>query len=179
MSWLDAILGDMLKNLPPDAFSDRSGGLDDVARVIALLEKAIEENAGATTEAHRAVLSKAAADPFHSFVENPVFAPAGVEQWKAEMTFPRILRSSLLIAIYSHTEYLLLSWCESISKDPSIPQKFGKFKRDGGESYSPLRALPPRWREHPRRRLREVAGVGATRCIQAGAELSRAQRRHR
>jgi hypothetical protein len=28
-----------------------------------------------------------------------------------------------------------LSWCESISKDPSIPQKFGKFKRDGGESY--------------------------------------------
>lgn len=135
MTWLDAIVGDMLKNLPPDAFSDRSGGLDDVVRVIALLEKAIEENARATSDARDAALAKALADPFHSFARNPIFAPAGVEQRKAEMTFPRIMRSSLLIAIYSHTEYLLLSWCESISKDPAVTQKFGAFKRNADESY--------------------------------------------
>jgi hypothetical protein len=77
-------------------------------------------------------LQRATADPFHDFIKNPVFAPAGVEQFKANLTFPRILRSALFIAIYSHTEYLLLSWCESVSTN--APVRFREFKKEAGES---------------------------------------------
>lgn len=106
MSWLDEIIGERLKNLPEDAFTDRTFGFGDIKRVVDLVEKAVDRNATETTEAGRDRAQKAAANPFHDFARNPVFAPMGVELWKASTTFPRILRSALLVATYSHTEFL-------------------------------------------------------------------------
>lgn len=138
MSWLKEIAGEMVKNLPQDAFTDWTFGFNDIQRVVDLVEKAVEQNAAETADAGRATALKAAADPSHSFVKNPVFAPMGQELLKAELTFPTILRSALLIAIYSHTEFLLLSWCASLSRDPDISKILKKTQK--GESY-PARYL--------------------------------------
>ena len=133
MSWLKEIAGEMIKKLPENAFADWTFGFADIQRVVDLAEKAVEQNAAETADAGRAAALKAAADPSHSFVKNSVFAPMGQELLKAELTFPRILRSALLIAIYSHTEFLLLSWCESISNDPNVSKVLKKTQ--DGESY--------------------------------------------
>lgn len=138
MSWLEEIVGEMVKNLPGDAFTDWTFGFADIQRVVDLVEKAVDQNAAEAADAGRAAALKAAADPSHSFVKNPVFAPMGQELLKADLTFPRILRSVLLIAIYSHTEFLLLSWCESISQDPDVSKVLKKTQK--GESY-PARYL--------------------------------------
>jgi hypothetical protein len=134
MSWLDEILGEMVKDLPADAFTDWSFGFADMQRVVSLVEKAVERNALETAEAGRAAALKAAADPSHSFMKNPILAPMGLELGKASMTFPRILRSAMLIAIYSQTEFLLLSWCESMSEDPALSKRLRKTSNKG-ESY--------------------------------------------
>lgn len=141
MSWLDVMVEEQLKNLPSDAFSDRSGGFDDIAHVIAVLEKAIERNTVDTADAMRAAAAKASADPFHDLVKNPVFAPAGAKLRKAAMVFPRILRSSLFIAIYSHLEHLLLSWCESLCEDLTLPKTFANGPRTEAYPHRYLRYI--------------------------------------
>lgn len=129
MSWLEEIVGEMVKNLPEDAFTDWTFGFADIQRVVDLVEKAVEKNAVETADAGRAAVLKAAADSSR----DPVFAPMGQALLKAELTFPRVLRSALLIAIYSHTEFLLLSWCESISQDPDVSKVLKKTQKC--ESY--------------------------------------------
>jgi hypothetical protein len=137
-SWLEEMTKQILNNLPRDMFTDWTFGYGDIQRVVELVEKAIASNAAETTEARRSAASKAAADPFHDYIKTPVFTPQASEFWKAELMFPRVLRSALMIAIYSHTEYLLLSWCESIAPDPSAPKSLRKL--GDGESY-PARYL--------------------------------------
>lgn len=124
MSWLDEIIKERLKTLPEDAFTDRTFGFGDIKRVVDLVERAVDRNTTETGEAGRERALKAAANPFHDFVKNPVFAPMGAELWKVSATFPRILRSALLVAIYSHTEFLLLSWCEDLARNLSLPDSF-------------------------------------------------------
>lgn len=144
MSWFDGMMDEMIKNIPKDALSDRSGGLKDMRRVVDLVEAALKTREGETSAAGRASAAKAAADPFHSFVKNPVFGPMGMELWKAMDTFPRILRNAMLIAIYSHVEFLLLSWCESPAvqgappllrdfprRRESYPHHYLRYLRDG------------------------------------------------
>jgi hypothetical protein len=132
MSWLEKIVGEVVKSLPAAAVIDRTFGFGDIQRVISLVEKAAEQNAAETIEAGHSVALKAAADPSHSFIKRPVFAPLGAELWKAKVTFPRILRGALLVAIYSYTEFLLRQWCESLSDNLSLPKSF--TKRLKGES---------------------------------------------
>lgn len=149
MTWLDAAMGEMLKNIPDDVRVDRTFGFGDIRQVIVLAEKAIEQKSAAVREAFEARLAKALADPTHSFIRNPVFAPAGVETFKADLTFPWILRSSLLIAVYSRTEYLLLSWCESVSEEPGLSRRLRRTKATG--ESDPHRYL---------RFLRDEVGIG-------------------
>jgi hypothetical protein len=134
VSWLDVMMAEMVKNLPKDGFVDRSGGLKDVRRVIDIVEEALKRREAEVSDAGRASALKAAADPFHNFIQNPVFAPMGVELWKAMDTFPRILRNAMLIATYSHVEYLLLSWCESPAAMGEFPE-LRDFPRGRRESY--------------------------------------------
>ena len=117
MGWLDEILGETLKNLRPGMFTDWSFGFADMQRAITIVEAAIARNEVETADAGRAAALKAAADPSHSFIKDPVFVPMGRELRNASLTLPRILRSGLFIEIYSQTEFLLLAWCESISDD--------------------------------------------------------------
>jgi hypothetical protein len=138
MGWLDEIVGEMIKNIPDDVRVDRTFGFGDIRQVIALAEKAIVRQSEDARAALDARASKAAADPTHSWVKNPIFASAGRDILKADLTFPRIFRSSLFIAIYSHTEYLLLSWCESIPDQENVSQRLRRTER--GESY-PARYL--------------------------------------
>lgn len=124
MSWLREIAREMLKDLPPGAFTDRTFGFDDIVRVVVLVEKALERNAVETADAGRLAARTAASDPLHSFTKNPVFAPMATQLWKAEATFPRVLRGALVVAIYSHTEFLLRDWCELVSKRCALPRTF-------------------------------------------------------
>lgn len=45
MSWLEKIAGEMVRNLPADAFMDRTFGFGDIQRVVGLVEKAVDQNA--------------------------------------------------------------------------------------------------------------------------------------
>lgn len=130
MSWLDEIMAEKLKNLRPDAFTDWSFGFADMQRAITLVEAAIARNEVETAEAGRAAALKAAADPSHNFMKNPVFAPMGRDLLNASLTLPRFLRSGLFIEIYSQTEFLLLAWCESVSDDPLSLSKRLKKRED-------------------------------------------------
>ena len=53
-------------------------------------------------------------------------APMGAAMWNAEMTFPIILRRSIMIAISSHVEHVLRRWCELLHGEWSLPRKLGK-----------------------------------------------------
>lgn len=138
MSWLEEMTSQIMSNLPKDRFIDWSFGYGDIERVVALVENAITSNVAETAEKSRSAALKAAADPSHDYIKNPIFAVSGAEFWKAEMTFPRVLRASLMVAIYSHMEYLLLSWCESIASDAAALKGLRKLR--DGESY-PARYL--------------------------------------
>ncbi len=142
MSWLNEAVGEMLKNVPPDVLSDPTYGFGDIERVIALVEKAVARNAEETAAAEREAALKAAADPNHSFIRNPVFATMARDMFRAELTFPRILRASLFMAIYSHTEFLLQSWCEKLSRNGTADQKLEVFlKKKKGEPGTTLGKL--------------------------------------
>lgn len=148
MSWLDEMMSEITRIMPKDGFADRSGGLKDVRRVVDVVEDALKRRDAETAEASRISTLRAAADPSHDWLTNPVFAPTSVELWKAMETFPRILRNAMLIAAYSQLEYLLLSWCESVAVPGRVA--FADF--------------PPRQRKepHPRyylRYLRDGAGL--------------------
>jgi hypothetical protein len=140
MSWLDQIAKEITKNMPKDTFTDWTFGFEDILRVVELVEKAAQRNSAETEESHRAAALKAAEDPFHDLTTNPVFAPMAMSLWKSEMTFPQILRSALFIAIYSHTEYLLRSWCESTLPKGS-PKSFRKKEPRESQLHRYLRYL--------------------------------------
>jgi hypothetical protein len=135
MSWLKTLTDEMLKRLPQRQFSPvLIFGFDDVSAAIEIVEKAIAESSAATEALSTAQAKKAAADPSHSYIENPVFAPMAAEFWKAEMTFPIILRRSLFIAICSHVEHVLRQWCDFLDAEWTLKQPFGSFKKRGNES---------------------------------------------
>lgn len=136
MGWLDEILGETLKNLKPGMFTDWSFGFADMQSAITLVETAIKRNEVETAEAGRAAALKAAADPGHSYMKNPVFVPMGRELRKASRTLPRLLRSGLFIQIYSQTEFLLLAWCESLSDDAGALSKHLKKRNDKESSIA-------------------------------------------
>ncbi len=60
---------------------------------------------------------------------NPVFGPAGLALWEAEMTFPLILRRSLFIAICSHVEHVLRRWCHMLRGEWELARDLKAFPR--------------------------------------------------
>jgi hypothetical protein len=130
MSWLKTLIDKKLANLPKDAFVDRTFGFGDIGGVVQLVEKALQENAEKKTEANRASLMASARDPFPEGKNYPTFTSWAADFWQAEMKCPRVVRNALLIAIYSHTEYLLRSWCEQIASVPNGPPLKGKAKTE-------------------------------------------------
>lgn len=147
MSALDEILKEMMKNVPADLGVDRTFGFGDIRRVIGIAEAAISQHSTATSNALSAAALNAAKNPAHDFVSKPIFAGASLELFNVDWTFARLFRASLLIAIYSHTEYLLLSWCESVAQDEDVARDLRRTRT--GESY-PARYL---------RFLRDEAGI--------------------
>jgi len=136
--------------LPPRRFAPSIAfHFAHVRKVIAIVEEAVERAKKETHDEQQARARKAAANPFHNFIENPVFAPMGEALWEAQVTLPTILRNSLLIAIYSHVEHALLRWCSLLHKEWSLSKSIDSFKRKEGES-TPHRYL---------RYMRDEAGV--------------------
>lgn len=135
VSWLDKLSKEMIARLPPRPFAPPvTFDFEDVRRAIELVEATIERNKTETAEASRAAAMKAAMDPSHSFIEKPVFAPMAAAFWEAEMTFPLILRRSLLIAISAHTEHVLRCWCRWLEAEWSLPRGVTEFKKERRES---------------------------------------------
>lgn len=135
MSWLDAMMEEMLKNLPKDGFQDRTGGLKDVRRVVDLVEESLKRREAEVSEAGRAAALKAGPIRSTTSPKEAIFAPMGSELWTAMDTFPRILRNAMLIATYSHVEYLLLSWCESPAEVGGPPARSDFPRSSRNESY--------------------------------------------
>jgi hypothetical protein len=151
MSWLQKIVDEMLVNTPKPTVLTPSliFGFDDVRTAIEMVEGAIDRKKTEVMEAGHAALAKAARNPDHSWVKNPVFGPFQAAMWESDIGFPMILRRSLLIAIYSHVEHILLRWCHWLHEQWSLKNDVGSIKRSKGES-TPHFYL---------RYLRDVAGL--------------------
>lgn len=135
VSWLDKLSKGLIARLPPQPFAPPvTFDFEHVRRAIELVEAAIERNKTQTTEASRAAAMKAAMDPSHSFIEKPVFAPMAAAFWEAEMTFPLILRRSILIAISAHTEHALRCWCRWLEAEWLLPRGLDSLSPQGRES---------------------------------------------
>lgn len=130
MSWFEIMLQERLANLPKDALVDDTFGFGDIHKVVDLVETAVEENAEKISRANHASLLAAARDPFAEGKDYATFRPMAADFWQTEMTFPRVARNALLIAIYSHAEYLLRSWCEAIAAEPDGPPLKQKGKTE-------------------------------------------------
>lgn len=118
-SWLEQYTEEIVKNWPaPVLRPSVAYGLHHIQHVIELVERAIEQHKSDVREEGLEALRAATANPFHSFIEQPAFAPMAMS---AEMTFPMILRNSLFIAIASHFEHVLRRWCKLVASEWSLP----------------------------------------------------------
>jgi hypothetical protein len=109
--WLTVGMREMLARLPRPQFAPSLiFDFDHVQRSISIVESAITDEQARTQTEHLKTAARAAQNPFHSYIENPVFAPMAASLWNAEMTLPMILRRSLLIAVSSHVEHVLRRW---------------------------------------------------------------------
>ena len=121
--WLTVGLREMLARLPRPQFAPSLiFDFEHVQRAIAIVEGAITQEQARTQLEHQQAAAKAAQDPFHNYIENPVFAPMAASLWNAEMTFPMILRRSLLIAVSSHVEHALRSWCRLLHDEWNLAE---------------------------------------------------------
>jgi len=81
-TWLDEMSDDIVRSLPKPRFSPNLVfDFDHVRAAIALVEAAIEASREETERVGREALAKAVADPTHSFIKEPVFAPLGAAMW--------------------------------------------------------------------------------------------------
>jgi hypothetical protein len=131
-SWLDAITKRILAKLPkrPKEFYPQVlFNFEHLREAIHIIEEAVVRTRADSKTESDARLAAAMKNPFHSFIDDPVFAPMAVEWWKTEITLPAILRRSLLIAIYSHVEHVLRQWCDGLHKEWELTRDFTTFKR--------------------------------------------------
>ncbi|MGH7439453.1 MAG: hypothetical protein ACRENE_27505 [Polyangiaceae bacterium] len=132
MGWLEDLAAGMAVGAPRPALSP-SLVFDDVRAAIAMVEEAIAERRGATQDEGMARAVKAAQDPFHDYVREPVSAPMAATMWKSALTFPRILRGAMLISVGSHVEHVLRSWCSLLEKRWSLPKPLGPKPRGASD----------------------------------------------
>lgn len=119
---------------PPDLATELASRFTDMRAAVALAEGAIEQGKRDAKARGDAALAKAVADPNHSSIESPVFAPMAQEFWKSEMTFPIFLRQAMFIAIHSHVEHLLLQWCHWLHEEWSLSQGIRAGRKKRGNS---------------------------------------------
>jgi hypothetical protein len=124
VTWLDTITKEMLANLPQRAFAPSLiFDFDHVREAVAMAEAAIIRKQDATQTERREIATKAAQNPFHSYVKDLVFTPMGEALYHSALTFPLILRRALLIAICSHIEHALKQWCAMLHATWQLPMK--------------------------------------------------------
>src|SRR6266516_2332651 len=134
-SWLEKLVLEKLRMMPPSSPSPAlTFDFDQVRKAIAMIEGAIEREQVAATERGNTSVAKAAADPSHSYLNEPVFAPMVSHLWEADMTFPLILRRAMLIAISSHVEHSLRQWCLWLEDRWKSGQKLNSFKKEVREN---------------------------------------------
>ncbi len=135
MSWLNDATKRILEKQPPEPFAPNLiFGFDEVHQVIQIAETAIDANIEESRKVGSEAVMRAAANPMHSFVEEPVFTPMAAGLWDAEMTFPVILRRALFIAICSHVEHVLRRWCRLLHATWSLKQDLKALKKNPKES---------------------------------------------
>jgi len=131
-SWLDAITKRMLAKLPKrpkEFYPPVLFNFEHLREAIRIVEEAVVRTQADSKAKADATLAAAVKDPFHSFIDNPVFAPMAVAWWETEITLPAILRRSLMIAIYSHVEHVLRQWCDGLHREWALTRDFAAFRR--------------------------------------------------
>jgi hypothetical protein len=143
-TWMDKVLEEHLANspVPPDIFQPEVAfNFDHVRQVVAMIEGAIEHSKAELQAASKKILDaavQASANDSHFFTKNRIFSNLGVGYWDVEMTFPLILRRSLLVAIYSHTEHILRQWCLGLHVEWKLPNSFNSFKKKQKKLPTPV-----------------------------------------
>jgi hypothetical protein len=166
--WLDQLSEQWRRQLPKAPRSpDQLYDFEHVREAIAIVEKAIEHSRLEAEKAGGQSIEQAVANPYHSYIENPVFARLAVAMWRTEMTFPLILRRALFIAICSHTEHVLKRWCRFLHAEWKLQPSFDAFARTNkGQRKSTVHLLVlylGRRGKAQARRLHELAGMGPNR----------------
>jgi len=134
VSWLAELLKDELAKFPTPLLRPSAAfGFDDVRRAIDLIEKGVDENKATTETRGNEEALAVAADPTRSFLNEGIFTSMALDALYSEMTFPMILRRSLLIAICSHVEHVLRRWCGLLEDAWGLPA-FEPKKKQQGES---------------------------------------------
>ena len=154
MNWLEAMRPQMeakiaamlaQKEFSPDLVFD----FVHVQAAIKIVEAAISETQAlaqdaATTRALEAPAKAAAAmatgKPFN-FIEEGIFTGNAGILGNAYLTFPRILRGSLFIAICSHVEHVLRQWCRWLHREWSLPKPLGKKAKHESDLQNCMRYL--------------------------------------
>ena len=143
------MMSEVIRKLPPRSDSPNLlFDFDDVLASVRMVEHAIEEQASKVEQQGAESVAKAAADPNRSFIDNPMFTPMASAMWDAEMTFPLILRRSLLIAVSAHVEHVLRRWCNWVHVRWSLTKEIRSFPKERNESTI----------HHQLRYLRDVGG---------------------
>ena len=154
MSWLDAFRPQMEAKvkalLAQRSFSpDLAFDFEHVKAAVEIVEAALNETQGVAQEAGqarafdavaRAGAAAAAGKPF-SFIDEGIFTGNATILGNAFLTFPRILRGSLFIAICSHTEHVLRAWCRWLHEVWSLAKPLGEKSKHESDLQNCMRYL--------------------------------------
>ena len=127
MSWLEKLAAGFPVGSPTQALSPSlMFDFDDVREAVAMVERAIADRQSETEVKMTGRALAIATDPTRSFLAEGPFASSLPAMWKSALTFPRILRGALLVAICSHVEHVLREWCVLLREEWSLPKKLGR-----------------------------------------------------
>ena len=112
-SAVSVLLREMIAKLPPPSFSPvLTFDFEHVRQAVSMVEAAIEASQAEARQVVSEETAKRIASPGRSFITEPHFPAMGAMLLDVDLTFPLILRRSLLIAVCSHVEHVLKQWCE-------------------------------------------------------------------
>jgi hypothetical protein len=157
MSWLDEMAPEMEAQIKaklaeseahakfgPDVMFD----FGHVQAAVNIVEAAIAETQSAAQKA-------VAESVFASFPMDPnrnrwAFSESSGAMYAAHLTFPWILRTSMLVSICSHIEHVLKEWCRWLHREQLVVTPLGKKAKDDSDLQNCMQYL------------RDVAGLPIT-----------------
>mgnify|MGYP005608844539 CR=1 FL=1 len=129
--------------------------LDDIAEMVALLERAAPEAETQSTIAHKDRLMAYARDPFADRESAPSFVNMALDMWRYKMSVPQHARRAAMILVCSAVEGTLVRFGEWLQDEEQLSKHVTEFDgrglpriRDYAKSAGfPFPSKSPRWAE--------------------------------